>query len=65
MKFKKWFTLAVMAVCLFMGGTAGAEGHILNATAVARVAGDGEHVSEVVLQYDAPLAASSVSAGDY
>lgn len=66
MKLKKWQVLAAAVCCsLSLGSLSYAATPITACTAIAEVTGDGEHVADVVVQYDQPLTASSVSTDDY
>lgn len=58
---------ALAAACCLLPGARGwaASPQITGAEAIAEVAGDGEHVSRVVLAYDAPIDAASVTPDDY
>lgn len=58
---------ALAAACFLLPGARclAASPQITGAEAVAEVAGDGEHVSRVVLSYDAPIDAASVTPDDY
>ena len=58
---------ALAAACCFLPGARGwaASPQITGAETIAEVAGDGEHVSRVVLAYDAPIDAASVTPDDY
>lgn len=54
------------ACCLAPGAQAlAASPQATGAEAIAEVAGDGEHVSRVVVAYDAPIDAASVTPDDY
>lgn len=66
MKSKKWQTLAAaIFCCLSLGNLSYAATPIKDCTAIAKVTGDGEHVADVIVQYDQPITASSVSPDDY
>lgn len=66
MKSKKWQTLAAaIFCCLSLGNLSYAATPIKDCTATAKVTGDGEHVADVIVQYDQPITASSVSPDDY
>ncbi|MGN8831270.1 hypothetical protein ACTQV0_02365 [Selenomonas montiformis] len=58
---------ALAAACFLLPGARclAASPQITGAEAVAEVAGDGEHVSRVVLSYDFPIDAASVTPDDY
>ncbi|BCX79915.1 hypothetical protein [Campylobacter sp. 19-13652] len=42
-----------------------ATSHITSVTAITKVYGDGEHIAKIVLSYDAPILASSLSSDDF
>lgn len=66
MKWKSWRRLgAAVMLCLSLGSTSFAANHITGAEAIGEVTGDGEHVSHVIVQYDAPVLSSSLSPSDY
>lgn len=65
MKRKFLPALAAALCCLCLSGLASASSPITSSTAIANVAGDGEHVAAVALHYDQPLLSSSVTADDY
>lgn len=66
MKLKKWQALAAAVFCaLPLSSLSHAAAPITSCTAVAKVSGDGEHVADVIVQYDQPIAASSLSPDDY
>ena len=66
MRLKKWQALAAAVFCaLSLSSLSHAAAPIISCTAVAKVSGDGEHVADVIVQYDQPIAASSLSPDDY
>lgn len=67
---KKKRTVLTMVLTIFLGlaqaqNTSVIPEHILSATAISRVLGDGRKVETVVLEYDTPISNKSLATGSY